>query len=106
MLLDPRESNLRYGSAHDTTVSLFLGALQVPKPYLIWPPYAATVSVELWERNQAMWIRVLYMGEVINLPWCEDKMSAMLNAEEIRWALENKVCAANILIDWVESTWL
>ncbi|KAI9144994.1 histidine phosphatase superfamily [Paraphysoderma sedebokerense] len=97
---------LAYYSAHDTTVSLFLGALQVPKPYLIWPPYAATVSVELWERNQAMWIRVLYMGEYINLPWCEDKMSAMLNAEEIRWALENKVCAANILIDWVESTWL
>ncbi len=56
-------------SAHDDTISMFLGAFGGPEWLDHWPAYASHVVLELYEAKDAQyWIRVLYQGEPLTLP--------------------------------------
>ena len=51
------------------TVIPILVALQVDT--MVWPPYASMMLIELYEKAGKFYVRVIYNGEVLTLPFCD-----------------------------------
>lgn len=71
-------------SAHDSSISAMLGVLVRASPqldtnvFLSWPPYASSLTFELWKDENANinnndddneWVRIVYNGKVLDFDW-------------------------------------
>uniref|UniRef100_H2YF55 Lysophosphatidic acid phosphatase type 6 n=1 Tax=Ciona savignyi TaxID=51511 RepID=H2YF55_CIOSA len=70
----PNKEKLILLSGHDTTLIPFLHTLNIHDSK--WPPYAANVTLELYEcsSDQKYYVQVLYENEKQLLPGCSDVM--------------------------------
>ena len=60
----PDRTKYRHSIAHDGSLSLLLGALQIDQ--MVWPGTGAEVVFEVWKDNTgAFFVRVLWSGQVM-----------------------------------------
>jgi len=59
-------------SAHDTTIAFLLSAMKIFQQANYWPPYAAHLLLELWQRpsDHSYFVRVIYNDIEMLLPGC------------------------------------
>lgn len=102
-------------SAHDGTISMFLGAFGGPEWLDHWPAYASHVVLELYESGgdrkgkQHHWIRVLYQGKPLTLP---GQASTLCRLEDFlkaaAFAFEPERCKVSVaeqqILDTFENT--
>ena len=52
-------------SAHDTTITMMLSALNLPQNEA--PPFASTLIFELWKIDSKLFVKLLYNDKVLDL---------------------------------------
>lgn len=64
------QNNFILFSAHDTTIAYLNAVMQINQ--VAWPPYASNLIFEVWKSNKlkTAFIRVLYNGQILKLPFC------------------------------------
>jgi hypothetical protein len=98
------ESNLEkikwfYYSAHDTSISPILGALNSID--MKWPPYRSNVLIELWKPKGSspkelsdLQVQFIYNGSPLKMKWCE---SGTCNLKEFLNYLDNEL---GLVLGW------
>lgn len=62
---------LRFYSGHDHGPILnFLTSFKLYDQLNMWPPYSSMINMDVFEIDGAMFLRIVYNGEVLDIPWC------------------------------------